>query len=425
LVWFLVDVPRDGGLRGRELTLRFAAPGLLLLGGLAACDPSPDPKAWEGSVRDSAGVVLVHNTARGQWSEDAWAVEEILSIGSDDAPPATEFGYVADVANDHDTLYVLDQSAQEVRVFDDGGVLLRTIGGPGDGPGEISRFAASLVLTGDTLIIADWGRGRLHRFLSDGTFLDAVIPPGEGARSWWRLGADGGLYARSLTRIADDARGWVGDDRLYRFGGDWSAPDTVLRFEYTETDIGAPGEPRFPMVVNAPSWDILADGRVVWSTLEEQSVRISRPDGSLERIVTSDSWSARAPSLDEEMTLRSLASEKMVMLGGDRSAVDQLPVTQPDLLPVVTVARAGPDGTVWLQRLGEVSDVHPMMVNSPDPPSGWGGGEWDVLDADGRYLGSVGLGARVRIARIDDERIVGIRRDELDREEVVVWRLVR
>lgn len=405
---------------------RRAVPSLVLLGGLAACG-SADSGAgsWIGEITDSAGVILVHNTAAGLWGSEGWTVEEVLALGSDDAPPASEFGYVADVTNDGDTLYVLDQHAQEVRVFDDRGTHVRTIGGPGEGPGELSRFASSLLLIGDTLVVADWGRGRLHRFLADGTFLDAVIPPGEGARSWWRVGRDGALYARSLARVVDEARGWVGDDRLSRFSADWTTPDTVVRFDYEETDIGAPGEPRFPMLVNAPSWDVLSDGRVVWSTLGDQVVRFTRADGSLERVVGSDAWRARPPSLAEELILRSLAGDKMVMLGGSRSAVDQLPIVQPAFLPVVTTTRAGPDGTIWLQRLGEVADVHPMAINSPDPPTEWGGGGWDVLEGDGRYLGTLTLGPRVRIARIYDDRIVGIRRDDVDREEVVVWMLIR
>lgn len=385
--------------------------------------------AWGGTVRDSSGVVVVENPSADDEVYDAVRVREVRVIGGPDDVGGPSWGLVADAGIHADTVFVLDGLAQSVAVHGAGGELLRTLGGPGDGPGEFSRFATSLILHGDTVLVADWGRGRLHRFDRDGTFIDAPLLGGSGGRSWWRKGGDGRLYARSLSRYADDDSRWRGDDVVLRASPAGSAPeaalraDTVARFAYDETDLGGPGRPVLPLIVNAPAWDVLEDGALVWTTLSAEEIRIQSDDGTLERIVRFPGWSRRSPAPADEEALLALMGDKLVALGGSRETIDALGAVQPEALPAITSVRAGPYGTFWVQRMGSVADAHPWAVNSPDPPGGWGGGTWDVLDRDGRRLGSVALGSRVRVLRIADDRILGVRWDDLGREEVVVWEL--
>ncbi len=396
---------------------------------LVVCEPSepatdapPEPTA---EIRDSAGITLVRNTGSSVWGGEGWRVEQRLEIAPDDARPETEFGYVADVAAVGDTLYVLDQMGQQVRVFGPDGSLARIIGRAGDGPGEFSNFASTLLVSRDTLMVADWGRGRLHRFTTSGSFIDDSLLPGGGARTWWRRGADGEIYYRSLTRITDEQGRWRGDDYLLRVGANLQRPDTVLRFEYDETDLGAREAPRLPLIVNAPTWDILSDGRIVWAALNDNRLRIHGPDGTLERLVTSETWTAVGVGNAGRQVLLDLMREKLVQLGGSPEAAEQIEVDYPAALPVLTTVMAGPESTIWVQREGGLTNVHPMALNTPDPPKGWGGEAWDVLDGDGVFLGTVALRPGTRVTRILPDRIVGVRRDALGQDVVVVWRLLR
>jgi hypothetical protein len=381
---------------------------------------------WAGEVRDSADVVLVENFGAPLWdSASAWRVGRDLMIGGDDTRPETLFGYVADLAVDAaGRMYVLDQHAQAIRVFAPDGSTLRTLGGPGRGPGEVSRFALSLVARGDTLLLVDWGQARLTRYHTDGRFLDAApLPTQGGARTWWRAGTDA-LYLRSLQRYVDDRGRWQGRDALLRLEPGAGA-DTVLVFDYHPTDLGGPEEARFPLLVNAPSWTVLEGGGAAWLALDEGRVRIHDATGALRRVVTSRSWVQREPTPAEARLLEEKAGEKLEMLGGSREALGQLPVEQPDRLPAVTSVVAGPEGTLWVQRLGHAEDVHPMALNTPDPPSGYGGGIWDVLDAEGRLLGSIELPARARVMRVVGDALYAVQRDELDVERVVRLRVSR
>jgi hypothetical protein len=118
--------------------------------------------------------------------------------------------------------------------------------------------------------------------------------------------------------------------------------------------------------------------------------------------------------------MESLMREKLAMMGGDPAAVDNLPVVPPGRLPAVTALRAGPEGTLWVQRMGPVSAVHPMALNAPEPPTGWGGAVWDVLDGDGRPLRTVQLPQRFRLMDFGPGLAYGVRRSEVDEETVVV-----
>ena len=400
---------------------------LLLAIAAGACDSMSSAKPGsEGEVRDSAGVTIVRHAATIADPVTSWRADVSTTVDASTAGADGEFGYVADVALAGDTLYVLDVFARSVSVFGPEGALARRIGGPGDGPGELSRFTTSLLLADDTLTVADWGHGRLHHFRPDGSFLGATLFEGGGARSWWRRAPGGEVYARNLTRYVDDESAWRGRDVLVRAARDGSAADTVFRFTYPESDLGGPGRPSLPLVVNAPTWAVLGDGTIVWTTLSTARVYLHGSGGAgPERIIESGDWRRRPPSLEDQSTLLQLMGDRLVSLGGSRSIVDQLGAQQPELLPAITSVRAGPDGTIWVQRMGSVEAVHPMMLNTPDPPDAWGGPLWDVFDPEGRRVASMDLGPRFRPTRIEADRIVGVRRDELGRETVVVLSVSR
>lgn len=339
------------------------------------------------------GAALESLSASGAGDVDsslpAWPATEELAVGGDESRPETLFGNVADLAVDEaGRIHVLDQYAREVRIFGPDGVFLGTLGGPGEGPGELSRFAASLVLRGDTLLVGDWARRGVH-------------------------------FYRALERVVTEEGRWSGRDLLLRVGGAWDRPDTLFAFTYEETDLGGPGEVLAAILVNSPMWTPLEGGGFAWTTLAATRLRIHGPHGGLERIVAHDAWRRRAPTAGERTAMRELLGDKMVMMGGERAALEQVQVVQPEALPAVTSLAAGSDGRLWVQRMGDAADAHPMALNTPDPPVGWGGGTRDVLDREGRYLATVHLPDRFRLMRIVGDAVYGVRRDQMGAETVV------
>ncbi|MGE0158401.1 MAG: hypothetical protein AB7T31_03260 [Gemmatimonadales bacterium] len=107
-----------------------------------------------------------------------WTVVEELRIGSVD-DPSQSLTTVRGIAVDAEgRVYVGQPQDNVIRVFDPGGVAVRTIGGPGQGPGEFQRLVA-LGLLADTLYASDLTSRRVTFFSLDGTVLDAftIRPP--------------------------------------------------------------------------------------------------------------------------------------------------------------------------------------------------------------------------------------------------------
>lgn len=174
------------------MTLRSrGARGLLfpvLIFGLVGCG-EVSQAGWAGMVRDSAGVMIVENPADPLDAAVLVYAPE-LSIGNDESVPETLFGHVVDAASDsRGRIYVLDQQARVVRAFNPDGTFLTSLGGPGQGPGELGQLATSLMLTGDTVVVADWVNARLTRWGPDYELLPGQpLPISAPARSWWRRG---------------------------------------------------------------------------------------------------------------------------------------------------------------------------------------------------------------------------------------------
>ena len=117
----------------------------------------------------------------------------------------------------------------------------------------------------------------------------------------------------------------------------------------------------------------------------------------------------------EKAAIRSAVQEQMETLGAPPQAVQVIMqgLTIGDFYPAFGLLGAGPSGSVWVQRIrsaadmagGEDEDFDVQNVGSP---------EWEVFDAEGRYLGVVELPARFTPAKITEDAVYGIWLDELD-----------
>lgn len=150
----------------KQNALQLPATLTLLLAFACTTETSP----WSGTITDSAGVTIVKYTHAGMWAEgERWTVEEEMRFGALEAKAEYQFGQIGwiTVASDGD-IYITDTQAQQVRVFTSDGQHIRTVGGPGNGPGELGRNARYLMVTpGDTLIVPDPTNRRINRYAPD------------------------------------------------------------------------------------------------------------------------------------------------------------------------------------------------------------------------------------------------------------------
>lgn len=368
-------------------------------------------------VRDSAGITVAANLVAPEASDAVLR----FRVDPDPAWPATLFGRVEDLALlDDGGLAVLDAQAAHVVVFDATGEVTRVLGGPGEGPGELSTLASSLVTAGDTIRVSDWQQDRWAVYLADGTVLPTEpLPLEPPERSWWLEGPDGDLWARSIRMIRGDDGRWTSLDRLFRMGS--GSIDTVVTFAYRRSDLGGPGAAKVPLAVNAPMWAPLADGSVIWASYDDHTLRLLDSSGAIRRIVSAPDWRRRTTTASDLEVLLTKMGERLEQLGGSAEILDALPVVQPDSLPAFTSIRSDGESRIWVQLGGAVSHIHPAALNNPDPPAAWGGPEWDILDRDGRRLARVRFPPSFRMLDLDRTGVAGVVVNELGEESIAVF----
>jgi hypothetical protein len=129
---------------------------------------------WTGTIEEVAGVSVVKNPNAPLHSVDILILEEELTIGETEGREESAFFQLRDVdADESGRIFTLDSKEANVKVFDQDGHHLRTIGGRGQGPGEFQIPNDIFVDDKNRIYISDVGNDRLSVFEEDGDFADS------------------------------------------------------------------------------------------------------------------------------------------------------------------------------------------------------------------------------------------------------------
>ena len=399
----------------------------------AACgtDAGPAPAGPE-VVIDTIGDTTVVRTLSGSlWDAEATLVPEI-SVGELDGAEEYLFGSISSIAvNDRWDLYVLDEQAQHIRVFDADGGYVETLGGRGEGPGEFGYAEAIALLPDGRLVVRDSRNNRI-----------SVFGPDPGQRDQWGFDAGNSgsnyplhtdVHGRTYLNTRDLSRtDWA--RHIIVIGPDGTHLDTLpepsspvgrpmLTAEHTaewgtgSTSAHVPFSPVF-------QWTVHPSGHFLTGLPSEYRINVPHDDGVLriERTTTP------APIHDEE---RTQARERVVgsMRNTDPDWTWNGPPI-PEHKPFYQQLLAGRDGRIWVRL---VTEGHPVENENQDPenprsePVTWEESlRYDVFEPDGRYLGVVvPPDGFLRYANpvFDGDHVWAVTRDELGVERVVRFRI--
>jgi len=216
-------------------------PAALTLIALTACGEGAPPTTLARTDTLPGGRVRVTNLGPAWTPETAWRLEEDLRLGTiDDDRPDEQFADIyAVLSDDEDRIYVLDGQAQEIRVFAPDGDFLRTIGGKGDGPGELSDAAGLNLGPEGRLWVWDSSVG-FHVFELDGSFVTRHRRLVRGVLYPWRgeFAPDGHLYDWGISYPGMD-EGEIAERAIYH-------PSSV-------PDLAGLREPRHPAHIRVPA----------------------------------------------------------------------------------------------------------------------------------------------------------------------------
>lgn len=350
--------------------------------------------------------------------------EEVFRVGSFDGDVWETFGDIAGVSFDAaGNLYVLDRQANQITVIDSQGQFVRTIGQPGEGPGEFRMAMGFTAMPDGQVVVADLGHRAFQMFDADGAF-DRMVS----------MSMDGGTlrlgpiqpHPSGTSVLSGGSGGGVVSMRGGGPGGAAAPEPTGRPIELVSLEGDAavattivtawappPGEPetmegggvsiRMGAMPRTFEPDLfvgaLPDGGVVYSDSAAYVINVVGADGQAERVV-------RRPFRAERLTERMQDAERERRLaeleegegpqvrmmvsgpGGGPQAMNQEAIKAMmqgrieqmqfyHELPVLMGLKTSWSGKIWAQRRGD----------SPTEP-----GAIDVITSAGQYVGTYPAG---------------------------------
>ena len=393
--------------------------------GLAACGPDAPAVGPSVEVVRIGDTTIVRTLSGSVWGRDGTLVPE-ASIGELDGPEEYLLGRVLGLAVDGDrNVYVLDGQAQHVRVFDETGVHVATVGGRGEGPGEFARAEAIAVLPDGRLAVRDPGNMRIQ-----------VFDPVSGETEEWAYNS-GNSY-RPGSPLHNDvggrtylsARGQSGDDVVIVLGPDGTHLDTLPEptGDHEPAVVRAEGTNAMVIVVVpfAPSfvWTVHTSGHFLTGLSSDYRIDLARDDGLLRIERDYDP----VPVSDGEAAHRRETTVRMIRRSIPGWTWDGPPI--PSHKAVFDGLFAGRDGRIWVRLPTEGRRVDNVDHDPENPLSqavSWREStRYDVFDAEGTYLGAVAAPDALRswpAPVFDHDHVWAVAEDELGVERVVRYRI--
>lgn len=356
--------------------------------------------------------------------EDRWLeprFEEVYRIGSLSGQDWEQFGNIRKVAFDGaGQLYVFDRQVLHIYVVDGSGRLRRTLGGRGEGPGEIRAASSFAVMADGSVVVGDTGYRAYQIFDANGDYERRVgmgledvggtlwdfIPDPAGDALFSAVGSQMLLFWVVETAPSHTTRPI---ERL-DLTGEVVTRDTVVDgwlppgVEWLMSGSREPIEFGPRMLLG-----VLPDGTVAFSDSSAYAIKLVRLGAGVHRILS-------RPLQPVRVTNRMREAEKDRQRQGpvppgmerlERERIDGLVFSE--VVSIVRELGVGWDGEIWVQRRGE----EPIDDDGPI----------DVLTVDGRYLGSYRAGAVEMPDAFGPDRLVAfIEEDELGVQTVVVKR---
>ncbi|MFW6198872.1 MAG: hypothetical protein ACOC5E_03520 [Acidobacteriota bacterium] len=270
-----------------------------------------------------------------------------VTSGDDGEPPFYRAGPQA-IAPDG-TVYLLDLATGEIRLFGPDGTPTGTLGGPGQGPGELSEVVTTLAVAADRLIAVDELNGRLSIWGLDGEFREVVPfpthPEDNGRVAYlelWGLsdGSLAGLYSRPsagrqvLAAVVADS------------GGRPVAELARMSSRQTRALVGGRAAP-IPVVRPVPQLAVDHDDGIYFTGAEEYEVTAFDRSGARRWELQVD-W-GRDPLPAEEVDRALGASAEMLRAMGEAPEVDASSVENvPDRLPALGAIKVDGHGHLWV-----------------------------------------------------------------------------
>lgn len=381
---------------------------------------------------DTLGDTIV---ARAQqipaWGDSARLVEEVR-IGELEGPEEYTFGRVVSMAVDSaGAMYVLDQQALTVRVYDETGRHVRDIGRSGSGPGELKQPHSLDFMPDGRLAVRDFGNARINFYDPSGESVGTLtIPGGFFTTTPMHVDTLGRIYT---SVVSDRPEGQMFRVGYQRFGADGTVQDTIRtpRPDFQSEPLTAQSPDGSSMsAASVPfspgiQWTIDRGGNVVWAITSDYDIHTTQ-DGRpfrIARMIEAVPVQAAEKADAEENILRNMR-QVQPNWNWQGPAI-------PDAKPFIGSVIIAHDNRIWVQvrqpgvrQPADPSEERepgslPPIDQWPEPPV------YDVFQPDGTWLARLQAPERFVPMYMRGDHVWGMQRDEYDVNYVVRMRIDR
>lgn len=363
---------------------------------LAGCGEAAAPPPT--TVRDSAGIeIVINDVDPAEVPEWRLAEEPMLSIGDPAPTPEYELYRVYYARSFPGGRIAVSMNLTEIRIYDDSGSYLLTIGRDGEGPGEFQFLWDAHPLDNDEIRALDIRNRRVAFFNSRTGDLLRESPL---VTHWSNPNGVGVLrdyrYAGVLPRSSADPPS-TPDLRVVVHNREGTATDTIASFSVPDRPEPRPNTQQ----MYGPYFSSAAAGQYVWAGWQgHYEIKRYHADKGLDRIIRS---SAPSAEVTEEMKAAAGAT-----VSGEPMTVQRV---FPTHLPYWDKVLASPSGWLWVRRYPSPLD-HDFNT-------------WDIFDPDGLQVALIRVPFSGRISELGDDYVLGVFRNDLDVERVQKYEIIR
>ena len=391
--------------------------------------------------RDRAGVRDDLEAGRGLQSADTiWQIapEPTLVLGELEGPDAYLFSQIRGATRlSTGTIVVLDGASRQLRAFSSDGTHLWSAGGPGEGPGEMRNPTHLETLPGDTLQVQD-GLNRI-RYAADGTLIAHERLAAADLQEFGRY------YASECpvpSFVGDLVLACTGNDfdlsGKPREAGPWRLEDELAVLPWTLDSIDRLGvflkevgwAVPFEGLPRLPERLVVLSGGMGYAPPPMARKGVFAVGGWPRKLVVADGWEDVVHSFD-------LAADSVHPGATIRVRHARRPPTADELAAAwetVSARRVGSPEHVreHLPAPDSIPNIDHLVVDGPGMV--WVGSyradasttrHYHVYDTEGPLLARATVPAGVEVLEIGSDYVLGITRDELDVERIVLLTLTR
>jgi len=313
---------------------------------------------WKGTITEKDGVVIVKNPKEPLYENVEFDIVQDLKIGQPNGKPEYMFSQITSLEVDaKGNIYAAESKENHIRVFDEKGVHLRTVGRPGQGPGEFTFPRHVHVNPAGEIMATDEASRSVKVFSPDGTYLRQSL-----LKTFYPMEMDyGGGDVFYVMDFCMEPLGF----QLFRLD---SRIEESMQLAVWAMPM--PDPKRASIFDPIMSFAVMPDDRLLYGCpTERYEIQVFSPEGRLERRILKD-WDPRPVTAREH--------EAVINARRERYPSDQIQLEFPKFHPAYRVVKSDDSGQIMVHVYSEYAADPSQKVESL----------FDIFDTEGRYLAS-------------------------------------